>query len=254
MPVNFVGRRDSEDDKQIVAISPAPPGTFTWYTSAGDIQSPLQRGAGTKLIVEFLASETIPADPGYLDKSIEAQFAEPVYLHDGEINWRDPDQFSAHDTFDVGIVFPATTGVTENPTQTGNCTLYEVYPGMNYIIPADGDGTHDVDLATAVPLPTSTGYWHVDKKTGDVAAGAADPDDGYQLTCALADFSAPTIYLIKTYCMTSVRGLFEVDAYLVEWISERWKLSLKVRKEKQMTADCEVSGMVMLFRYGATES
>ena len=75
------------------------------------------------------------------------------------------------------------SAVTANGTNTGNCNLVD--PGIGaaiLIVPANGDGAYDVDLATAVPINAfntdvprqPTGYWNwsaPDTGVGTVAPG-----------------------------------------------------------------------------------
>jgi len=246
-------RTDKQDNKQIVAPSPAPPRTYTWYTGAGDQITPsIVRGGGTRIKVKIPASETFPKT-----EPITVQFAEPVYLHDGEINWRPIEDFSCDDEFSVCLNFPATS-VVVNESNQGNSVLYEVYPGLHYILPSydsegNPNGTHDIDFSKAVPLPSSMGDWKVNKESGVVSRFVEGDDTTTHTKCMLADFAAPSMYLIKPVLMTSVRGMFEIDAYLVEWISQNWTMTMNVIKNAQPTNDVEVSATVMLFRYNASE-
>jgi hypothetical protein len=249
MPTRLDARRDALDGKLVVAQSPAPQGTYTWYTSAGDQASPLKRGGGQRVKIEFPDTDTVPKT-----RSVSVQFVEPVFLHDGEITWCDVDQFCADDEFSIYLEFPA-TAVVENATNEGNCNLVPIGGGANMIVPAAGDGTHDVDLDAAVPLPDSTnGTWTTDRRTGEITPGAPDGHDPYELCTALLDVAADSIYLCRPIVMSSPRGIFEIDAYLVEWIGKNWKVTLEIVKGYQHTADCHVGGFMMLFRYNATES
>lgn len=240
-------RYDRDDNKWIVAISPAPPNTMTWYTSAGDQKDPLVRGGGTRINVKIPATDTPPNT-----YTATMQFAEPVYLHDGELNWKPIDEFSIDDEFKVHLNFPATS-VTVNPGGTGNCNLVEIADPAYVIIPAAGDGTHDVDLTEAVPLPDAeSGTWTVDKKTGVITPGAPSSSNAYVTAATLLTVPNNSIYLVNPMVMSSPRGVFEIDAYLVEWIHQNWTISLTVDKAYQNTSDCAVGGFMMVFRYNAT--
>lgn len=243
-------RVDKEDDKWIVAPSPAPPGTFTMYTAAGDQLDPPKRGAGTRLKLKFAAAESFP-----LTKTVTIQFIEPVNLHDGKIMWRDPTQFSVDDEFRAYISMPPTV-VTPNGSGTGNCTVVGGY----LIVPAAGDGDYDVDLAAAVPMPDSTnGYYMVNRSSGTIQVGVPTTDEEKKewIQVALFTDALPATYrrmfLINPETMIDWRGLFEIEAYLVEWISERWTVSLEVTKNAAPAEDVEVGAQVMIYRKSATE-
>jgi len=240
--VTIPNARYDTDKKQVVVITPAPRGSFTWYTSHGDQTDPsLVRGGGQEMSIHFDAQETGT-------KEVEVQFAEGVYVHDGEINWRDPTDFNAGDHFDVFIKFAA-TAVVANPG-AGNCNLYPLGPGMNMIVPAAGDGSHDVDLATACPVPSSAGPYVVSEKTDVITVGEASGE--FVMQCALFDFQVPNFYLLRAMSMLSNRGVWEIDAYLVEWISNKWKLCMSVTKTNQVANAVDIAAIVMLFRWNAS--
>lgn len=242
-PVTIEDARYDEDHKQVVVPTPAPRGSFTWYTSHGDQLDPPERGNGDLALMHWDADEAAAV------KTVEIQFVDDVYVHDGEINWSPIDQFKALDNFSVYVAFPATPAPVENVGGTGNCNVFP-YGSGNVIVPADGDGGYDVDLTTAVPLPDSSGYWHVNEKTGVIVAGEAV--DRFDMQCSLADFAGPNMYLIRKVSMNSPRGIFEIDAYLVEWLSRRWKLGFEVNKQVVPTEGVDVIGLMMLFRWSAT--
>jgi hypothetical protein len=242
-PVTIEGSRFDSDGKQVIVPTPAPAGSFTWYTSAGDQLAPLKRGEGTPTRITFAAAET-----GM--KTVELDFAEGVYIHDGEISWRGVDDFDGTDTFSVYVKFDQ-TNITPNGGGTGNCTLYNGY----LILPMAGDGDYDVDLAAACPIPSSSdGQWVVNEKTEEITVYVDGQTLGkYDQRCVLLYGITPqNLYLIRNVSMGSPRGIFEIDAYLVEWMSKHWKLGMEVNKVKSPVAAVEMNGIIMLFRWKAT--
>ena len=116
LPVRDADARFDSDKKQVVVITPAPRGTFTWYTGCGDIKEPLQRGAGQEALIE------IPANTPAGTHTVELDFAEDggVYIHDGEIAWKNmatdtSKGFGGKDKFSVYIKFPATPAPASTP-------------------------------------------------------------------------------------------------------------------------------------------
>ena len=137
------------DGKPIMQTSIIPQGANLYLSGAGD--SSTNRGAGDLL--------TFTKDVSGDDVK-EVIFLDPVIVLDAVVTW-----VSAQlgDYFSAEVVVPATV-VTPNQNNTGNCTLMDApsCPGLpegcHIIIPAAGDGTHDVDLATANPVPSHTDY------------------------------------------------------------------------------------------------
>lgn len=239
--VKIDGARYDSDGKQVIVPTPAPAGSFTWYTSAGDQLAPLKRGDGTLARITFNAAET-----GV--KTVELDFAEAVYVHDGEINWRGIDDFDGRDHFSVYVKFGVST-VVPNGGGTGNCTVVEGY----IIVPAAGAGDYDVDLSEACPIPSSQGPWIVNEKTEEITVYVEGQELGkYDQRIVLLLVTPDPMYLIRNVSMGSPRGIFEIDAYLVEWLSRHWKLGLEVNKVKSPTNPVEMNGIIMLFRWNAT--
>lgn len=88
-------------------------------------------------------------------------------------------------------MYAPATSISEN-AGAGNCNIHE----SGILIPAGGDGSHDVDLETAdaaIPLLTSGGYWNWSyPNTGCGVCEAAPNGDG---NCNLI----PSEYAIHTY-------------------------------------------------------
>lgn len=224
------------DGRPVVVISPSTEGLVTWLTGAADNPNPTPpssgRGEGTPIALKF-------TEPG--TSTLDIQFNEPVELHDGELYYSPPTNWTVDDHFSFSAVLPATV-VTPNGTNTGNCNLVDL-GGYNLIVPAAGDGTHDVDLDVAVPVPTSksqTGYWDVDCLIGVVTPGIPDTAEWNLLDIPLE------LGYINKIRMCSPSGIFEFNDYKVEWISERWLLRLSVTRVTEGAGD--VGGWLMMFR------
>jgi hypothetical protein len=242
-PVTIDGARFDKDGKQVIVTTPADSGAFTWYTSRGDILPPaLARGEGTEARITYAASAT-----GI--EIVELQFAESVYVHDGEINWKSIDEFDGSDHFSVYVKFDQ-TDVVVNPGSTGNCNVIDGY----LIIPAAGDGGWDVDLDAACPIPSSAGPWVVNERTEAITIYTEGQDLGKhgQRIVLMTGIIPPDLYLVRNVAMGSPRGVFEIDAYLVEWVSSHWKIGMEVNKVKSPNAEVEINGVIMLFRWNGT--
>ena len=75
----------------------------------------------------------------------------------------------------------------------------------------------------------------------------------YDMRCVLLYNVTPqSLYLVRNVSMGSPRGIFEIDAYLVEWMSRHWKLGMEVNKVNSPTTTVEMNGVIMLFRWKAT--
>jgi len=106
------------------------------------------------------------------DISLEWQYNDWVVMAGGGMNF---DGALLGDNADMTITAPATVVTPSGGGNTGNCNLVD--PGVGaaiLIIPAPGNGTHDVDLAAAVPVPAlGTGYYEW-----------SEPDTGLGVTSA----------------------------------------------------------------------
>jgi hypothetical protein len=214
------------DGKPVFVMSPSTRGWKTWFCGAGDATGPINRGGGTDSLLTF--------DSGSGEvESAELQFAEPVEVHDGQGCWRPIANWDLGDKMSVSLISPANT-VTVNGTNEGNCNLVDL-GGYNAIVPAAGDGTHDIDLATAVPLLVDDelfpdGQWDVDKVTGDVTAPVT-PTEG---NCNLLDIQVEG-FLMRNIHIGHEHGVMDIDVYKVEWVHQRQKLKVEVTKNSAGT-------------------
>lgn len=158
-----------EDGRLAVSIRPQrnDMNWSTYWTDAGDDLTNNKIGCGQEFYLEEASENT--------DEKITFRFNAIVQALGGEAILHTT--FDHRDTFCVNIKATATS-VTANGSNEGNCNLYNLGGPNNLIIPADGDGTHDVDItskigsssvhsAVIVPSSDNTGYYdyHVSSNT-----------------------------------------------------------------------------------------
>jgi hypothetical protein len=228
------------DKKPVMVMSPATEGTFTWLSSRGDDLNPASgtgRGEGEQAFLEWDGTE----DPWPETKEVELQFMEPIELHDGHVSWSEAWGFE--DKWSLLVRMPATV-TAPNGGGTGNCNLVDL-GGYNLIEPADGDGTHDVDLDAAVPVPGEDGYWDVDERW----SGTITPNPEAEGKFHLFDVQIEMSFCKNMDCGDAMRR-WDLDAYKAEWISKRWRLVFSATK--QTSGAGKIGGYLMIFRPGAT--
>jgi len=235
IPMVHLDSPEEADGKILVTSTPSPgKGWKTYYTRAGD-HATNGRAKGTPLRGSLLGGDSLDAD---------LEFNEPIYLHDGELAWTAVSNWTHDDWFSLSAILPATVTVS-NPG-AGNCNLVAI-PGGNLIVPAPNNGSHDIDLAVAVPVPSTsmTGYYDTDRMVGTVTASATPGGAEFNLL----DFAVETFF-VPGVGMGNPLGTFSVDAYQSEWVSERWLVRLHV--EKVSAGVGGVGGWVMIYRRKTT--
>lgn len=225
------------DNKPVVVVSPSTDGLKTWLTSHGDnVQAgPAGRSAGTAIRVEFNGNEPLPAT-----ETAEFRFDQPIEVHDGQLNWGPDGVFSHNDKFSLSVVLPP-TAATSTPG-AGNVNEVALGGGAVMYVPAT-NGSHTVNLTTAVPVPLpkgTAGYWNCDTTTG-VVTSAPNGDGRFAL------FNFPNEpFLIANVLMGNRFGLFDVDVYKTDWIHHSWTFKLSVTKASAGAGI--VSGWLLIFR------
>jgi hypothetical protein len=233
-----MGSPRTRDNKSIVTVYPASEGWHSWFTSAGDAIDPPQRGGGERIRLTWTAAE--PRG----EKVVDLRFIEPVEVHDGEAFYQG--DWSADDLLNFSLQIPATV-TTPNPGGTGNCNRVPTGLGYDLIVPASGDGAHDVDLAQAAPVPApGTGFWDVNHETGAITP-AATPG---QADWLLLSVPAPAAYFVRNLCLGSPLGVWDIDTYKVEWLHPSWTLRLAVNKQSDGAGD--FSGWILTYRRKVT--
>lgn len=228
-----------EPDRRMVVVNfPADEGSFMWICGRGDDLDTGTRGTGTKIAVAFDDVQRTEVET----KSVDLGFVEQVQLHDGQLFVRSAAEWGDADEWDFGIVMPA-TDVVENPTSTGNAIIVDGY----LVVPADGDGTHDVDLAEAVPVPADgDGCWDYDAILDVLVPSLTPGEAGWHVL----------LVPVAPYFMRSVpipwhsKGLFDFDAYKAERVAKRWRLRLTVRKAS--SGPGTLAGWLVVFREKVT--
>ena len=234
------------DRKPVVVNSPATEGTYTWLSSRGDNLSPTPpasgRGDGTQLFLSFTGPDT---------KEVEIQFIEPIELHDGHVSWRPVGDWGFEDTWTWSLRMPATVA-TPNVGNTGNCNLVDTGAGFNIIVPAAGDGTHDIDYDQAVPIPDGycvehggVGYWNVVEHWTEVVTPNVTGQGAFNFYDVALE-----MFFCKNMDCGSPLGIWDLDAYKAEWVSKKWKLCFKVIRATAGAG--KIGGYVMVFRPEAT--
>ncbi len=243
MPVRTEGT--IRDGKQVVILNPCTEGWATWFSGAGDDIQNGTRGDGQKILISFSGTGS-EGNPEIV--YVDMQFIEPVEVHDGELNWKPVDNFSANDRFSFSVIMNATP--SESAQGNGNANKVSIGSGMNIIVPAAGNGSYNIDLGdgendfgTVVPIPNdaNTGYWNICRSTGKVSIASPSGTGTHDLF----DFQLESFFLKNMPC-GSPMGVFAIDAYKVEWIHPNWKLRLKGFKETASSG--KISGWLMCFR------
>lgn len=132
--------RDSSG-KQIVLPNIFPGDVTLYYTGAGDdidAENPsIGVGDGAEMSVQSTTIETKDQTIGFIDW---------IYVAGGGVTFKDAVK---GDWASLSLMCPATP-VEEAAENDGNCNVNEE---THKITPADGDGTHNVDLELARPFP-----------------------------------------------------------------------------------------------------
>jgi hypothetical protein len=228
-----------EPDRRMVVVNfPADEGSFMWICGRGDDLETSTRGTGQKIEVKFADVQRTEFE----EQSIEVGFLEQVQLHDGQLFIRNANEWSDDDEWDFGIVMHATEA-TPNQGNTGNANIVNGY----VVVPANGDGSHDVDFDAAVPVPADgDGFWDYNPFL-DLLSPASKPGS--------AGYHALLVPVVA-YFMRSIpipfhaHTVFDFDAYKAERIMPRWRLRLTVRRKQ--SGPGTLAGWLVVFREKVT--
>jgi hypothetical protein len=216
-----MGTPRTSDGKPIVMSSSFPGNVFYYVTGAGDGEK--TRGDGETFGLRAEGSEPRSVEP------VEFDFVDPVYVSGGAILWTNA-VFGDHVTLET--VIPATPAPSSTPG-TGNCNLVFVGAG-NLIVPAPGNGSHTVDLATAVPVPAVneetgdlSGFWDwssPDTGRGAISASKAPGDAPWNLL----DFAPPPVRFMNRFLLLG-DGRVDIDPPIKpKKILPHWKFRVSV--------------------------
>lgn len=176
----------SPDGRSILMFTRFREDVDPYFPGAGD--GPEGIGTGPDFIVGW------DADPGEAsDLYVTWVFNDWVDVSSGGFTWKGCE---AQDWFTMRIYAPASVTTVADPPNTGNVNLVDV-GGFNIIIPAAGNGTHNIEEAGKVPVTSleDTGYWKWDYP--DTGKGTVAPSE----SPGKAHFN-----------------LFDVDLDLVYWL------------------------------------
>lgn len=229
----FVLPTTDEDGKQYVV---AKPGRFNWdsfFTSKDDDAGPpIVRGGGSNQI-RFSWADT---EDGI--KSVFLAFAEPIELGDGRAYYTG---LTMDDELGVTVEIPANSP-SVNGSNEGNCNLVDA-GAFNIIVPAAGDGTHDIVLVDAIPVKSidKTGYYKVNKKTGAISEGTAGESRWNLIDATM------TVKIMVAISMGNPLGVMDIDPRAAAWMHQTWKLKVAVVRVSTSGA-AEFAGWFMLYR------
>ena len=132
-------------------------------------------------------------------------------------------------------VYAKATTAVENPTNTGNCNRYEIPDTggtLHMLLPAAGDGTHDIVLADAVPVPNAywAGYW--DCALPEEGAGAVTPNVTATGRYDLYDF-AIDLNRFAVYCplLGSGKVVYGVEVVKAATVLPQWTFKVRLHNE-----------------------
>jgi hypothetical protein len=225
-----------DDGKLVAALYPADQknNEYIWLTGRGDHPTN-GRGEGTRLKITYG-----PGESG--DKYVDLQFNEQIQLHDGRMFVPDKDKWTDNDEWSFSIIMPA-TAVTPNGSGEGDCNLVDL-GGYNLIVPAAGDGTHDIDdMDAACPVGAGgVGYWDYDMFTDTLTPSSTPGEAGWHLF----DIQLEAFFMKKLPVPTHNMAVFDMQPYKSERLSPRWKLRFTIHRAS--TGEATILGWVQLFR------
>jgi len=139
------------DGKPLVTTNALPEWCILNMAGAGDLVTEI--GGNNKFLLE--------CDDPDNDVDLEFAFIDAVYVTSG-VGLIENAKLGDYIDFQVHA---ASSTVTENGGGTGNCNSVPTGLGFNIIVPAPGNGGHDIDLvddANIVLAPDNDGWWDWD--------------------------------------------------------------------------------------------
>lgn len=227
------------DGKPVFVTSPGREVFSIKYQGRDDDEVGVQRGLGNPFQVTFAGDETAISG-GFDDERYEAlqefSFLDPIEIHEGFVSWTS--NFNHEDELELYLKLEATSA-TETPG-TGNANVVEGY----LLVPANGDGSHTVDLGSAVPIPATpdNGFWDVDPQTGAIVASPTPGQAKFHLLLV----PAPNQYLLDRIPLLDASRRFIPQPDKPQWFHQNWILCLRVTTKVSKTGT--VGGMIKLYR------
>lgn len=211
----------TRDGKNIYLPNLFPGNVMLYLCGCGDSSSVI--GAGNKFKLTSSSGT----------QTIDFQFRDWVYLAGGGIFY---EAASTDDEVTMKLWAPASTVSASSGGNTGNANLVSLGGGANMIVPAPGNGTHNVTNAILVPSydeengETPAGYW--DWNTPDTGLGTVSANASGKGAFNLFSFNIDLTYFVRSlqFIGTSADGNFAltVPAIKPKKILPHWKFTVSL--------------------------
>lgn len=218
----------TSDGKPVVLVNLFPGDVLLNYCGRGD-------GAGIGNGTPFTAQQV-----GNGATVVEWSFLDWVYIAGGGFSWRNA---GPGDHVSMSVYAPATSTSAADPANTGNCNRVHLGGGLYRVDPANGDGTHNVDVSSAVLVPSfdpdgnRTGQW--DWSEPDTGKGTATPAE-------TPGAGAYAVYEFPNTLQTFVREVpilashtvdVTIPAIKIKKLLPHWKMKLTLNVASGATVD-----------------
>lgn len=210
----------TSDGKPVFLPNLFPGNVMLYICGVGDTTSNL--GDGQEFKLQATSTQT---------QGVDFQFRDWCYLAGGGIFY----EAANSDVVSMKLFAPASTVTASSGNNTGNCNLVALGGGKNLIVPAAGNGTHN--LVSAVPVPsydeengeTPVGYWDWSEPDTGVGTMTANPGAG---KWNLVDYSVDLAYFVRGLQLVGAGsdGQFEltVPAIKPKKILPQWKFNVSL--------------------------
>lgn len=206
------------DGKMFVLPNSFPGDVLINFTGCNDGGSPPKRFGGSLFGIQITGAGT---------ETVTVDLLDGIFLAGGHIDW---DGGAWGNEIYMELLAPASTTKAPAAEGQGNCNRVAIGGGYYMLVPADGNGTHDLD--TVIPIPSAadetneaTGYWtYSEPWIGKGTISASIPGHGkynlYTMPLELAHMCKLHLFL-----PTGQRD-FVAPAIKPKWILPEWKLSV----------------------------
>lgn len=215
----------TSDGKTVVLPNLFPGNVFLYITGVGDDSTTV--GAGP----DFKLTSTGVLNP--CTEDLVFGFRDWCYLAGGGVFYENA---TTGDKISMKLYAPATTTTAAAGGNTGNCNKVALGGGLNMIVPAAGDGTHNLG-ATVTPVPsydeengeTPVGYWDWSNPDTGVGTVSANPGAG---KWNLFDFDMDLVCFVRNLQLVGngSNGNFDitVPAIKPKKILPQWKFKVSL--------------------------
>lgn len=165
---------------------------------------------------------------------VEWQHRDRHFMFGGGVHWHNA---NAGDHVTVEVYAPATP-VAPNANNEGNCNLVD--PGIGadvLIVPANGDGAYDVDLANASPVPAVNGTGYFDWDAPDIGFGTvsfSETPGASAWHLLTADFVL-TRYINQVHIVGNGSDEFDVGSTEPAEMCPQWKYKATIYNSTEKT-------------------